>query len=171
MPYIFDSADYEKDVPLALQQVLEGWTLRADYIVNEKKKQASVFIYGPAGSGKTHVSIAIKRRLDKKNYQGFTYMVNYTDMMSELQRRDNPEVTVKLEDISKHRGLLIIDDLGAKSPNDYAIDTLYRILNYRYEWMMPTLITSNLDIDTINKVFGDRISSRIDRMCVIYKLG
>jgi DNA replication protein DnaC len=168
MPYIFETADYDRDVPEPLRKVLEGWTLRGDYIIDEKKKQASVFIWGPAGSGKTHVSIAIKRRLDKKNYNGFTLLINYTDMIAELTQKNTE--SLKLDDISKHRGLLIIDDLGAKSPNDYAVDTLYRILNYRYEWMMPTLITSNLTLDTINQVFGDRISSRIDRMCVIYQL-
>ena len=68
------------------------------------------------------------------------------------------------------KGLLVIDDFGAKQPSNITIDQVYMILNKRYECMLPTIITSNLALEEIGNLFGERIASRIERMSISFKL-
>ncbi len=57
-------------------------------------------------------------------------------------------------------GLLIVDDIGAtKEDKDWISDAIYRLVNRRYENMLPTIYTSNVMIDNLK--CDDRISSRI----------
>ena len=42
--------------------------------------------------------------------------------------------------------LLIIDDLGAAKASEWVEEVTYRLINRRYNHMLPTLITTNLAI-------------------------
>ena len=66
--------------------------------------------------------------------------------------------------------VLVLDDLGVEKTTDWALQTLYIILNNRYSNFMQTIITSNLTIEEIGSKLGDRIASRIAGMCKILKL-
>lgn len=47
-------------------------------------------------------------------------------------------------------GLLIVDDIGAtKEDKDWISDAIYRLVNRRYENMLPTIYTSSLGIPYI----------------------
>jgi DNA replication protein DnaC len=64
--------------------------------------------------------------------------------------------------------LLILDDLGVDKPSDWVLNVLYNIINYRYENLKKTIITSNFSLDEIAEAFNDnRITRRIERMCII----
>lgn len=67
---------------------------------------------------------------------------------------------------------LILDDLGIEKVSDWTLQTLYLILNRRYEESDErfTIITSNLGLDAISKKLDDRIGSRINGMCKILSL-
>ena len=39
--------------------------------------------------------------------------------------------------------LLVIDDMGKEPPTDWAISTVYSIVNARYEACLPTIVTTN----------------------------
>ena len=45
--------------------------------------------------------------------------------------------------------LLIIDDIGKEPPTEWAISTIYNIINGRYEAYQPTIITTNYDTDAL----------------------
>ena len=53
--------------------------------------------------------------------------------------------------------LLIIDDLGAEQSTPWAVEKLYQIFNYRYNLRLPTVVTSNCDLDRLDP----RICSRL----------
>jgi len=57
---------------------------------------------------------------------------------------------------------LIIDDLGAAKPTDFAFEVLDRIINKRYEKNRRIIITSNFSIEELMEKPGyDRICSRL----------
>ena len=70
----------------------------------------------------------------------------------------------------EHHGLLFLDDLGAENATDFVRDTLYLIINRRYEGKLPVIITSNLDLGELSDSVGDRIASRIAGMCDMVEL-
>jgi DNA replication protein DnaC len=66
--------------------------------------------------------------------------------------------------------LLVLDDLGVEKTTDWALQTLYVILNNRYTNYRQTIITSNLTLEEIGNKLGDRIASRIAGMCSIIQM-
>jgi DNA replication protein DnaC len=53
--------------------------------------------------------------------------------------------------------LLILDDLGTQSSTEWAQEKLFQIFNYRYNSRLPTVVTSNLELEAIDI----RIRSRL----------
>jgi DNA replication protein DnaC len=53
--------------------------------------------------------------------------------------------------------LLILDDLGAENPSPWAKEKLFQLLNQRYTHGMPTVITTNVDLEQ----FDPRVRSRL----------
>jgi DNA replication protein DnaC len=56
-------------------------------------------------------------------------------------------------------GLLVLDDLGAEKRSEWGIEKLETIVDYRYFNELPTIITTNCEINELT----DRIRSRIQR--------
>ena len=57
--------------------------------------------------------------------------------------------------------LLIIDDLGTEMINQFSVSTLYNLVNDRLGRKKPTVISTNLSKDEIQKKYTDRITSRL----------
>ena len=65
---------------------------------------------------------------------------------------------------------LVLDDLGTSKTTDWVLEQLYLLINTRYEFMLPTIFTSNYSLDELSIHLGDeRIPSRIQAMCKIIK--
>ena len=45
--------------------------------------------------------------------------------------------------------LLVIDDIGKEPPTEWAISTIYNIINGRYEAYLPTIVTTNYSTDDL----------------------
>ena len=45
--------------------------------------------------------------------------------------------------------LLVIDDIGKEPPTEWAISTVYNIINGRYEAYLPTIVTTNYDTEAL----------------------
>lgn len=169
MRSIFDKVDYKKDVPQELQTLVEKYLdIKNKYILDGIK--ASIFVWGDVGTGKTRAVHAIRKMLDEKIGKWFTVIYNFTDLAIRIKLKPESEDDIKLDDVAGFKGLLVIDDFGAKNPTNATTDNVYMILNYRYEHMLPTIVTSNLSLRGVEEVFGNRISSRIDRMAVNFEL-
>lgn len=65
---------------------------------------------------------------------------------------------------------LVLDDLGVEKGSEWALQTLYIIINNRYSNCLQTVITSNFSIEEIGIKLGDRIASRIAGMCDVVEL-
>lgn len=56
-------------------------------------------------------------------------------------------------------GLLVLDDLGARTPTDVDAEILIRSINARAG--KPLVVTSNFKPDQLNDTFGARLASRL----------
>lgn len=135
-----------------------------------------LFIAGPAGTGKTHIAAAIANQLI---YQGKPVIcMTMIDLLARIRKtfnRDGVDESTVLS-LYKTVPLLIIDDIGKEPPTEWAISTIYNIINGRYEAYLPTIVTTNYDdkmlVDRMTpKTSGDSVTAEatIDRlmeMCV-----
>jgi DNA replication protein DnaC len=113
---------------------------------------------GGYGCGKTHLAAAIANEARRLNAQVLFSVV--PDLLDHLRSTFAPSSTVeydKLFEGVRSSGLLVLDDLGTESSTPWAQEKLFQIINYRYNYQMPTVITTNRRLDAID----ERILSRI----------
>ena len=124
----------------------------------------SLYIFGPTGSGKTHLATGLIRRLGG-------IVRKPTGILRELRSCSDADAEIQfLEHIS--HCYLVIDELGIEKLTEWAITSLYEIIDRR--WMDcpgALIVTANVSLNDLSKKIGDdRITSRLNGMCKIIKL-
>lgn len=138
----------------------------AEYAEKVKIPGASLFITGPVGTGKTYGLHAMARHIVEAR-GGAARVFNFPDALRDIKEDFDRHWTEKhhvAETMRDYRGILMIDDIGAEKQSDWVVETLYGIINHRYERVLPTVITSNVGVDKIGEAYGDRIASRLVEM-------
>ncbi|MBQ7836575.1 MAG: ATP-binding protein [Clostridia bacterium] len=114
---------------------------------NEHQKNGvGLFIAGTCGAGKTHLASAIAIELMREGHR--VIMEPSVDILATVKRGyDCRSGTTEADEIQPYlqAELLIIDDLGKEQCTPWSASTLYRIINYRYSNMLPTIVTTNYD--------------------------
>jgi DNA replication protein DnaC len=115
---------------------------------------------GGYGCGKTHLAAAIANyRLDHRQPALFVVV---PDLLDHLRGAYSPNSTTtydqRFEEIRNHP-LLILDDLGAESNTSWADEKLFQIFNYRYNARLPTVITTNFELEEIEIRIRSRLTS------------
>lgn len=133
----------------------------------------SLFINGRPGTGKTFLAsvIAIERAYEGK-YSNFANVPDVLDDLRDFnQKTSSEEYETPQEKLRKlyKTPCLILDDLGAEKSTDWTCETLFKIVNKRYNDGKQLIITSNFNIDELQRKMdftaGDRIIRRICDMC------
>lgn len=57
--------------------------------------------------------------------------------------------------------LIVIDDLGTRTPTEAFMDFIYNIVNHRFENKKATIITTNMDALEMREKFGEAFTSRV----------
>ena len=133
-----------------------------------------LLLHGPVGTGKTHLIAGIidfVARMRKRTFEGnmiFTTMINLlAELRFSVQEQGRTESIIREY---QKCSLLIIDDFGTEKETDWTAETIYKIINYRYEEVKPIIITTNSNISEFFKFFDERLASRIMETCTILKL-
>ena len=136
-----------------------------------RSKNGLAFI-GKVGTGKTHLAAAIANQILET---GPTVIcMTAIDMLSKIRATYKTETGSDTEVIQqfKDADLLIIDDLGKEKSSEWSLQTIYAIVNSRYENEMPTIITTNYSMtELIERMTpagsDDTITAHatIDRLC------
>jgi DNA replication protein DnaC len=138
----------------------------------------SLFITGACGTGKTHLSIALGNMAIKNKNEDVpikqSKFVNYPDFIVDVKCSFNDSSSSSMRKLISDvlYGFIIFDDIcTSKSPTAVDIDTLYLIVNERYQENIPTIYTSNLSLKEIATAYNDRISSRLSACKIIELTG
>jgi len=94
-------------------------------------------------------------------------------LLGELRNTFSNQEHTEMEIITKYSTAeyLILDDIGAEKVSDWTLQSLSIIINNRYEYLKPTIFTSNFNLDQLaDKLGDDRIPSRIFGMCYVYHM-
>lgn len=123
---------------------------------------------GPAGVGKTHLAVSIIKVLIEKGFGGLFF--EFGSLLKQIQDSYNPiskSSELKVLAPVYEADVLILDELGATVPTDWVRDTMYQIINKRYNDNKLTIFTTNYS-DKSNELeerITYRLRSRLYEMC------
>lgn len=101
-----------------------------------------LYIVGAQGSGKTFKACATLRGWMTRN-QGRGLFVTSVRLLTEITATySNSSTVLEVVDRYGRCPLLVIDDLGKEAPTEHSLEMLWYVINTRYEWNVPTIITS-----------------------------
>lgn len=142
------------------------------------KSTRGLLIYGPNGTGKTHLAIAAFRRiLGELGIEG--RFINYQALLRMIKSSyDQPfgrsERTVEYDSLETSE-LLLLDDLGSNRVTDWVQDTITDLIAQRYDNQRPMIVTTNYSPEKgatqtdsfgyLGDQIGERATSRLREMC------
>jgi DNA replication protein DnaC len=133
-----------------------------------------LMLIGPPGIGKTHIAVAVLRRVvNETGARGLYY--DTRALLREIRSTYNPTLNSAEMDVLRpvmEAELLVLDDLGAERLTDWVEETMSLIVNTRYNERRATIFTSNYedvpDEGELNSLLvrvGFRLHSRLREMC------
>lgn len=137
---------------------------------NYMKEHKPVLLTGSAGTGKTMLLARLAKEFIEEGKS--CKFVNVPNLLFQLKcnfndvSNSNEQIVQKLSTTPN----LIFDDLGAEKPSEWVAETIYVIVNRRYEALLPTFLSTNCTMQQLAERLGDRIASRLASMCKIIKI-
>lgn len=129
-------------------------------------KGSGILMVGNTGLGKTHLSLAIANKLIDK---GFCVVYgSVTELIRKINSEQFDDVEGDTMSLVKGCDLLILDDLGVENKSEWNASLLYEIINARQNKRAPMIISTNLDLNELTQCYGDRLSSRMFSMKVMF---
>ena len=134
-------ANGDHDPSLARARFLAGKFVE-DYPLDNK----GLLLVGPNGTGKTHLAVGVIKELMRgKGVPCLFY--DYRELLKEIRRSYDSSVQTTELDVLRpvfDIEVLVLDDLGAFSTNQWERDTVSYILNKRYNDEKTTIVTTYL---------------------------
>lgn len=127
----------------------------------------SLYLHGGIGSGKTHLAVAVIKRLALACQYG--KMITAAEMFAGIRREIEGE-SHQTYNLAMQYYPLVIDDIGAERSTDWVREQLDMIVDYRYRYDLQTIYTSNLSLGELHKTASERVASRLSAMCIVLKL-
>jgi len=138
-----------------MQEIFEKCRVYAEFFCPHS---GNLLFCGGTGLGKTHLSAAIGHEAAKK---GYTVIYESAQRIISDCRRSIYTSDAEAADDYYDCTLLIIDDLGAETVNEYSVSALTELINRRMVLGRPMIISTNLEPEKIRTVYGARLFSRI----------
>jgi len=127
-----------------------------------KDPQGWLVLKGGYGCGKTHLAASIANSCVQRGQP--VLFITVPDLLDQLRatfaptKPDEhlPHFQARFHEI-RTAPVLILDDLGTESTTSWAQEKLYQIFNHRYNAQLPTVITTNHELEDIPLRLRSRI--------------
>lgn len=121
-----------------------------EYVQNPEGFHMGLYLHGAFGVGKTYLMGAIAHELSTFGYP--STIVHYPTFATEMRSSIGDSTTGEKLDAYKESPILMLDDIGAEYPTDWIRDdVLGVVLQYRMQNELPTLFSSNFNIEELEE--------------------
>lgn len=129
------------------------------------REGSGLLLSGSTGVGKSHLAAAVVLALLERGAKVLfrntsAFLCRLKDGYAE-DRSERGEM-----DCLEAAELLVLDDLGVERDSPWERETLYRVVNGRYEQLKPIIVTTNADLNLLEKSLGPRTFGRLIEMCL-----
>jgi len=145
--------------------------------------KAGYYFYGKVGTGKTDLSVSLIKSIILNTEPVYEYgnfrlpenlclFVSVPSMILDVRSAFKSATADESELLRKYikPDVLVLDDLGTEKVSEWVIQTLYLLINARYEEEKQTIITSNFSLAEIANSLGAKIASRISGMSEVIEV-
>jgi DNA replication protein DnaC len=159
------------------------------FVKNYPVQDVGLLFLGSCGVGKTHLAVATMNELIHKKRVP-CYFCDFRELIRSIQSTYSSDSELTEVDVLSpifHKDVLILDELGAKRTTAWVEETVFYIINNRYNNKKLTIFTSNYpDSDeeeednreayfkkgkeTLVDRIGVRLRSRLYEMCKIVQM-
>ena len=100
----------------------------------------SVIVHGSVGTGKTHFACGLALAMVERGYSvRFTTSTDYLRAVKASYDRHESEQSAMYPYLNAQ--VLVLDDLGQEKVTDWALEKLFDLVNYRYNHLLPMVVT------------------------------
>lgn len=123
----------------------------------------SLVLSGNVGNGKTHLACAMVQAVIREHgaqaviataAEIIRVFKGAMDRSAEYSDKDILEELASFD-------LLVIDEVGAQSGSAYELGILHEVIDRRYQFVLPTVVVSNLVTADLARYIGDRALDRL----------
>jgi DNA replication protein DnaC len=121
-----------------------------------------LILFGGYGCGKTHLGAAIANQV-LREYLMTVLLTVVPDLLDHLRSTFGPHSEVeydeRFEEVRSAQ-VLILDDFGTENATPWAREKLFQLVNHRYNYRLPTVITSNRKPEDLDPRIFSRMTDR-----------
>lgn len=145
------------------RQALAFATAYADGFDEVLATGRSALFIGKPGTGKTHLAAGIGLRIMHRDNRTvlFTTVVRAIRRVKDTWGHGSGESETQAIAALVFPDLLILDEVGVQFGSDTERLIMFDVLNERYEKRRPTLLLSNLTVEEVKALLGERIFDRM----------
>lgn len=156
------SSKWESKIPprwsgWSMDKLPKGFRVAANqWLTDGFPNSANLILSGPTGSGKTSMAYAIGKEIYLLGNK--VKIWQSAELFDEMRGTDQSREV--LESV-KNADVLILDDLGSERKTDWVEERLFLIIDYRWQWKLPVIVTTNLTAEQMPDKISERVISRL----------
>lgn len=151
------------ELQTAAHRIVSDWC--SEFSDNGVSTGLGLTFTGPPGLGKTHLACAVLVETLRNTPLTARY-AQWVDTLSMIKaqfgRREHERVDI-LDDL-KNADVLVLDEIGMRMGSEFDTTSLFELIDSRYRWEQPTIVCTNVPLDGLVAVVGERIVDRLREM-------
>lgn len=139
-------------------EIIKSYAKKFDDLLDDG---TSLILCGKKGTAKTRMACELLKDLSKQGYEVHYCCVQdfFDNVQNSYENKDisTASIVKELTDCD----LLVIDEIGKQKGSEFEQRQLFKVLNKRYNDVLPTVLISNLNIDAISNYIGEYAVDRL----------